>query len=142
MTSGVPEDLNRKLYPSLRHDAYPQANAELRATFAVPSTLDEFIHAIASLPTNLAAGPTGLTYNMMKRWSRWQHIECRMCSLTRCTYQSGGDRNGLLRYQRHKTIYRLCLTCGLSIVRGSPKSLDEDHYGTHDEGVASPQYYS
>ena len=28
-TSGVPEDLRLKLYPSLRHDANPQADAEL-----------------------------------------------------------------------------------------------------------------
>ena len=32
--------------------------AKIRATFA-----------IANLPTNSAAGSTGLTYNMMKRWS-------------------------------------------------------------------------
>ena len=68
-TSGVPEELRRKLYPSLRHDAYPQANAELRVTFAVPPTLEEFTQAIASPLTNSAAGPTGLTYNKMKRWS-------------------------------------------------------------------------
>ena len=68
-TSGVPEELRRKLYPSLRHDAYPQANAEMRASFASPPTLEEFTHAIKNLPTNSASGPTGLTYNMMKRWS-------------------------------------------------------------------------
>ena len=68
-TSGVPEDLLRELYPSLHHDAYPQANAEMRASFAVPPTLEEFTHAITSLPTNSLAGPTGLTYNMMKIWS-------------------------------------------------------------------------
>ena len=48
-TSGEPADLYRKLYPSLRHDAYPRANAELRATFAVPPTIEEFTYAIASL---------------------------------------------------------------------------------------------
>ena len=65
-SSGAPEDLRRQLYPSLRHDAYPQANAEMRATFVVSPTLEEFTQAIASLPTNSAAGPTGLTHNMMK----------------------------------------------------------------------------
>ena len=49
-TSEVPEDLRRKLYPSLRHDAYPQANAELRATFAISPTLQEFTQAKFSLP--------------------------------------------------------------------------------------------
>ena len=69
VSSGVTEDLRRKLYPSLRHDAYPQANAEMRASFSLPSTLDELIHAITSFPTNSAVGPTGLTQNIMKRWS-------------------------------------------------------------------------
>ena len=59
-TSGVPEELRRKLYPSLRHDAYPQANAKIRASFAVSPTLAEYTWAIATLPTNSAAGPTGL----------------------------------------------------------------------------------
>ena len=67
-TPGVPEDLRQKLYPSLRHDAYPQANTGMRASFAVPPTLEEFTPAITSLPNNSAAGPTGLTYNVMKRW--------------------------------------------------------------------------
>ena len=57
------------LYPSLRHDANPQTNAELRASFTVPPTPEKFIQAISRLPTNSEAGPTGLTYNMRKRWS-------------------------------------------------------------------------
>ena len=44
-------------------------DAEMRATFASPPTVEEFTHAIANLPTNSAAGPTGLTYNMMMGWS-------------------------------------------------------------------------
>ena len=31
-------------------------------------TMEEFRAATASLPPNSAAGTTGLTYNMMKRW--------------------------------------------------------------------------
>ena len=68
-TSGVPEEFRRNLYPSLRHNAYPQANAEMRASFASSLTLEEFTYAFINLPANTAAGPTGLTYNMMKRWS-------------------------------------------------------------------------
>ena len=58
-TSGVPEDFV-EVVPSLRHDAYPQADAGLMATFAVPPTLEKFTYAIASLSTNSAARKTDL----------------------------------------------------------------------------------
>ena len=58
----MPEELHRKLYPSLRFDAHPQANAEIRAMFADPPTLNEFTRAIASLPTKSVAESTGLQY--------------------------------------------------------------------------------
>ena len=68
-SSGVPEDLRRKLYPTLRYDAFPRSDVKMRASFALPPILEEFTHAIIRRPTDSAAGPTGLTYNMMKRWS-------------------------------------------------------------------------
>ena len=89
-------------------DAYLQANVELRALFVVPPTIEEFTHAIANIPINSAAGPTGNKYKMMKSWSP-KVVEAAhraMCSLKRCTYQSDGDGNGWCRYQRDRTKYR------------------------------------
>ena len=66
--TGVPEPLRREIYPALRAQSYPAANAAMIEKFSEVPSLDEFRAAIASLPTNSASGPTGLTYNMMKRW--------------------------------------------------------------------------
>ena len=66
--SGVPEHLWREIYPALRAQTYPEANASRMAKLNQVPSLEEFRAAIAGLPTNSASGPSGLTYNMMKRW--------------------------------------------------------------------------
>ena len=58
-TTGVPEHLRREVYSSLRLHTYPEAKVAMTENFRA---------AIASLPTNSAADPTGLANNMVKRW--------------------------------------------------------------------------
>ena len=67
-TTGVPEHLRREIYPALRAQTYPEANAAMTITLNQVPSFAEFRAAIASLPMNSASGPTGLTFNMMKRW--------------------------------------------------------------------------
>ena len=64
----VPEELRKELYAALVLEAYPQASLAMQDAFRLPFTLEEFERTIKKLGTGKSAGPTGLTYNMMKKW--------------------------------------------------------------------------
>ena len=53
--NGVPEHLRREIYPALRAQTYPEANAAMIKLNQVPS-LDEIRAAIASLTHELCVG--------------------------------------------------------------------------------------
>ena len=60
-STGVPVHLRREIYPALRLNIYPEANAAMTETFLTMSSLEEFMAAIACLPTNSATCPTGIS---------------------------------------------------------------------------------
>ena len=109
----------------------------MRAFFAVPLTLEEFIHAITSLPkangpyiqydeevvTKSDRGSTQCTKCAVLRDSHTRVVEMEMVSaVTKNTGQNTGtSRSATAR-----------------VARGVPKGIDEDYRGMHDQGVASP----
>ena len=159
-TYGVPKELHHKRHPSLRHDVHPQANAEMRASIADSPTLEEFNHAITYLPTNSEAGPTGLTYNMMKRWSpkvvkaahrtlnvlfkeihtpewwRWKWLAPLLT--TQNTIPALADLRPLVLLEAPRKVWTKIIVGRMTLVWHHHKFIHESQHGsTHQRSIAS-----
>ena len=67
---GIPESIAKLLFKAITTvPNYELARLEMELILTIPPTLTEFSTAIKHLKTNKAGGWTGLTFNMIRKWS-------------------------------------------------------------------------